>query len=215
MDNEPHILFDDRYLAVLQKPHGLQCEPDKNGHPDLCTFLRRHYNRANKPPKILQPVNRLDRPVGGIVLFAKTATALRELNRQQEAREIEKRYRALVEGIPQPAEAILKHFLVKYALEKRAEIFTEFVPGAKACELRYKTLAVAGDTSRLDIELKTGRYHQIRAQLAFTGHPIVGDAYYGAHTPYAPDAICLHAYSLRFRHPVTGEALAFVSEPAF
>lgn len=209
------IIFEDRYLVVVNKPHGLQCEPDKNGHPDLCTLLRRQLNRENRPPKLLQPVNRLDRPVGGLVLFAKTPTLLRELNAQQEARRIEKIYQAKVQGTLQPPQGVLEHYLYKDLLNKKAVIYTEPQAEAKRCVLEYDTVEQNSGCSRLQIRLRTGRYHQIRAQLAFVGHPIWGDAFYGAVEPFREQAIALFASRLGFTHPVTGLRLVFEAVPSF
>lgn len=209
------LVFEDQYLAVVNKPHGLQCEPDKNGHPDLCSLLRQHLNRNNKPPKLLQPVNRLDRPVGGLVLFAKTATALRELNKQQEARLIQKTYEAKVQGIVHPPQGTLRHHLYKDLLNQKAIVYAEPLENTKPCVLDYATLAQESGWCRLEIGLKTGRYHQIRAQLAFVGHPVWGDRYYGADTVFRPDAICLFASRLRLQHPVSGGVLVFEAVPSF
>lgn len=209
------LVFEDQYLAVANKPHGLQCEPDKNGHPDLCTLLRKQLNKTNRPPKLLQPVNRLDRPVGGLVLFAKTPTALRGLNLLQEARLIQKTYQARIEGIIHPPEGRLSHYLYKDVLAKKAVIYTEPRETAKHSVLDYRTLTPETDSCRLQIQLKTGRYHQIRAQLAFVGHPIWGDAYYGAHSTYLPDAICLFASRLQLEHPIHKKWLVFEAVPSF
>lgn len=209
------IVFEDRYVTVVNKPHGLQCEPDKNGHPDLCTLLRRQLNRAGHPPKLLQPVNRLDRPVGGLVLFAKTPAALCVLNAQQEARRIEKIYQASVQGIIHPPQGTLEHYLYKDLFNKKAVIYPEPHKEAKRCVLEYETLEQNTDRCRLQIRLKTGRYHQIRAQLAFVGHPIWGDAYYGAVTSWREQTIGLFASRLGFDHPVTGRRLVFEAVPSF
>lgn len=209
------IIYDDNYLTVVNKPHGLQCEPDKNGHPDLCTALRRLLNKQNRPPKILQPVNRLDRPVAGLVLFAKTATALRTLNAMQEARRIQKTYTALLEGHIYPPQGTLSHFLLKDTAEKKAVIFERATEGAKPCRLDYRTLESGGEKSRVEIVLGTGRYHQIRAQFGFAGYPVWGDTYYGAEHTYGDHAVCLHAARLRFLHPVSGEPVEAESSPAF
>lgn len=209
------IIYDDNYLTVVDKPHGRQCEPDKNGHPDLCGELRRRLNKLNRPPKILQPVNRLDRPVAGLVLFAKTATALRALNAMQEARQIQKTYTALLEGRMYPAEGVLSHFLLKDPAQKKALIFERATEGAKPCRLDYRTLEGDDEKSRVEIILGTGRYHQIRAQFGFAGYPVWGDTCYGAEHVYGDHAVCLHASRLRFLHPVSGEPVTAESRPAF
>lgn len=215
METAFDIVYEDKYLAVLNKPHGLQCEPDRNGHPDLCTEYRRRLNKLNRPAKLLQPVNRLDRPVAGLVLFAKTATALRDLNLMQEARQIKKTYVALVQGTVLPPRAELSHHITKFALEKRAVVSQGPTPGSKPAILEYDTLENTPGNTRLRINLKTGRYHQIRAQLAFAGHPIVGDVYYGGPAIDQPATIWLHAVRLAFDHPVTRVPLFVESTPCF
>lgn len=202
------IIFNDKYVTVVSKPYGLQCEPDKNGHPNLVDELRKYLNKTNQPAKVLQPVNRLDRPVGGLTLFAKTPTALRTLNSMQESRDIKKIYTATVEGLLETRKGLLEHFLFKDLLQKRAIIYAERKPDTKPCSLAYSVLEMGADTTMVEIQLYTGRYHQIRAQFAYIGHPIVGDAYYGAQKPYRPNAICLRATMLAFRHPISGEALS-------
>lgn len=202
------IIYNDNYLIVVNKPHGLQCEPDKNGHPDLLTEIRKYLNRINKPSKVLQPVNRLDRPVGGLMLFAKTAMALRTLNLMQEDRLIKKTYTALVEGSIEPKQGSLKHFHYKDLMAKRAIISNEPDKETKPCHLDYSVQSINDGNSLVEIQLHTGRYHQIRAQFSFVGHPIVGDGYYGSQKPFVENGIGLHASKLSFLHPITKEAIS-------
>lgn len=209
------IIYDDKYIIAVEKPHGLQTEPDRMGNPDLCTELRRYLNKQNRPPKLLQPVNRLDRPVAGLVLFAKTATALKQLNEAQEKRSIKKTYVARTEGLFEMKEARLAHYLVKHNLEKKAYVYEEPISHSKPCILDYVVTDEDEHTSLLEIQLHTGRYHQIRAQMAYVGHPIVGDAYYGAKEKFMDNAICLHATRLHFSHPITGEELYLLSPSRF
>lgn len=133
----------------------------------------------------------------------------------QESREITKIYTALVEGVMRPQNGELSHFLEKDLLHKKAIIHTVPTPIAKPCRLDYKTIELQNTTSRLEIRLHTGRYHQIRAQLSFVGHPIVGDAYYGASQLFIEQGICLHAAQLQFRHPITDEQISLSSFPVF
>lgn len=213
--NSSHIIFDDKYICVVNKPHGLQCEPDKLGYPDLVTELKRFLNKNNRPPKLLQPVNRIDRPVGGLMLLAKTPTALRQLGLMQEKRCIEKMYVAMVDGFIEKDEATLHHFILKNTEEKRAEVGNTAFASAKPCVLSYRVLTKTVTASRLLIRLETGRYHQIRAQMSFVGNPIVGDAYYGSKMAFKENGICLHASELAFSHPITGEKLKLESSPEF
>lgn len=209
------ILYIDKYLAVVDKPQGLQCEPDKMGHPDLLTETKKYLNRINKPPKLIQPVNRIDRPVGGLVLLAFTATALKALNEMQEARKIKKHYRALVSGHINPPEGEWQNWMVKDPMQKRAMVFNTELRGSKICVLNYKTIEIREENSLIEIELKTGRYHQIRAQAGANGHPILGDTLYGSKDALAPASISLQAFRLQFTHPLSGEEIDISTGPIF
>lgn len=215
MLTEKDILYSDRYVSVVNKPAGLQTEPDKMGHPDLCTELKKWMNKAGQTRTLFQPVNRLDRPVSGLVLFGHTASAVKALNAQQENRTIQKTYHALVEGLPNPSRGVWTHFIEKNRLRKRAFVFREQKTGAKPCTLEYEMLERRDDKTKLSIRLKTGRYHQIRAQASFCGHPIVGDFLYGSSVPFHENSIALHAFRLVFNHPKNGEQLVFSVDPGF
>lgn len=203
------VVYNDTSILVVNKPHGLQCEPDKYGHANLLDEVRMYLNRMNRPAKQLGLVNRLDRPVGGLVLIAKTKSALTHLNNEQEARRIKKHYTALVEGNIMPSKGQLSHFHFKNLLFMRAEISERSKPDYKPCALNYETISQNEFSSKLQIHLLTGRYHQIRAQFAFIGHPILSDTYYGANAMKQSDFIYLFSSYISFIHPQNGAKMLF------
>ena len=209
------IIYEDNYLLVLNKPSGLRAEGGHSEEPSLA-FLVAKYLRQTYPWKkqlITGVVHRVDRPVSGLMLFAKTPMALKELNRQFENREPQKTYVAIVEN-QLPAEAgELAHWLKKDQEKRRADVAAEGAKGAQACKLRYKVLqkktAKGLALCLVEIEMLTGRYHQIRAQLSAVGCPILGDEKYGSHQKNEVGMIHLHAHRLQVVHPKTSERIEF------
>lgn len=209
------IIYEDNYLLVLNKPSGLRAEGGHSEEPGLA-FLAANYLRETYPWKkqlITGVVHRVDRPVSGLMLFAKTPMALKELNRQFENREIRKTYLALVENQLPDDSGELIHWLKKSGGERRAVIARQGTEGAKECKLRYRVLQKktvgAIQLCLVEIELLTGRYHQIRAQLSAVGCPIWGDEKYGSHQQSETGMIHLHAYRLQVIHPKTKEPTEF------
>lgn len=194
LDNDA-ILYCDNHLLAVNKPSGLPTQGDES----LTTLAKAWVKEKFKKPGrvFLEPIHRLDKPVSGIVLFARTSKALSRLQEQQRARTIRKIYRARVEKAPQQQEATLEHNIEHG--DHRAHILKE---GGKRAILHYKTVG----KNLLEIELLTGRYHQIRAQLSAIGCPIVGDAKYGAKSK--SDKISLHHARMEFVHPVKGEVIS-------
>lgn len=160
----------------------------------------------------LEPIHRLDKPVSGIVLFARTSKALSRLNEQMRARKIIKTYYALIEGIPKETEATLEHYLVHE--EYHARVVPASHKEAKKAILHYKVLEVREKNAYLEVTLETGRYHQIRAQLAALGHPIVGDARYGSSLTHH-NGIALQHGKMQLTHPVTQKELLLLTPTAF
>ncbi|MCQ2396188.1 MAG: RNA pseudouridine synthase [Lentisphaeria bacterium] len=204
-------LYLDNHLLVLDKPWGLLTQPSGTAEPSLeesgKAFIK---ERFSKPGAVfLEAVHRIDRVVGGAVLFARTSKALQRLNALQRDKGIGKIYRALVEGIPSHTEATLEDFILHD--DFRARIVPRSVENAKPCRLSYRTLEIRDGKALLEIKLETGRYHQIRAQLSHAGLPICGDLKYGASRDSlanAPDGgIALLSYSLEFPHPVSKEII--------
>ncbi|MBS1686037.1 MAG: RluA family pseudouridine synthase [Bacteroidetes bacterium] len=195
------VLYNDRYLLVVNKPQGLLSEPDTAGHDNVADLLLRQLGplRGNN---ILRNVHRLDRAVSGTLLLARKASVLKLLTAQFAARQITKKYQAIVSAAPPQRSAELRHWLVKDNSLHKAIIYDK--PGKSADEvvLRYDTLKQSGGKTLIEIALITGKYHQIRAQLAHIGCPIIGDEKYGSAEKYRPNAITLHACSLEFLHPI-------------
>jgi len=189
------ILYCDNHLLVLNKPAGLLTQPNQTSADSLEAFGKRYLKeRFNKPGNVfLEAVHRLDRPVSGVVLFARTSKALSRLHDSQRNGLFQKHYLAIAEGDLDNGELIdhLKHD------ERRAAID----PNGKLCHLKYRALKNMSDYTLLKISLKTGRYHQIRAQFANRGHPLLGDRKYGSNSSF--DTLFLHHLSLQIPHPIT------------
>ncbi len=219
MSNPPEhpsldILYLDNHLIAVRKPAGVLIQPDKSGEISLMDqvkdWIKTEYK---KPGKVfLGLVHRLDRPVSGVVVFARTSKGASRLSEQFRKKTTKKIYRALVEGTPQPQQACLTHYLRKEKSLK-ATVFPRATPNAKEAKLDYEVIETLQNTSLLDIHLHTGRFHQIRAQLAFIGHPIVGDKKYGAHSALAEGQIALYAHRLVFNHPTSKEEIIIDCHP--
>jgi RluA family pseudouridine synthase len=215
MADSVRIIFEDSRLMVVYKPHGLQTEPDRFGHPDLLAQVRSMLSPSGKKQRLIQPVNRLDRPTAGLVLLAKTPDALRRLNAMQEKRQIHKEYEALLEGKMEETSGTWAHFILKDSLHKRAHISLTQQPEYKPCLMEWRVLKAGRQSTLIGIRLKTGRYHQIRAQAAFMKFPVWGDLFYGASHHFGTHAICLCAVRMAFVHPFTGEPLNFNLSASF
>ena len=215
------VLYLDNHLLVVHKPAGLLAQADHTGDPDLVTeakaFLKQ---RFDKPGNVFVGlVHRLDRPASGVMVLARTSKAASRLSEQFRQREPEKTYLAAVEG-RLIGEGEQEDYLLKDGepgVVKRVKATT---PGAKQAQLRWKALNVDGKKTLVEVELLTGRAHQIRVQLAGLGHPIVGDRKYGSTLPFEPPglapgarAIALHAGRLAFEHPVQRAPVAFHTRP--
>ncbi len=197
------ILYRDNHIIAAEKPAGILTQTDKreNLEDALKEWVKKEY--AKKGAVFLHAVHRLDKDVSGIVLFAKTSKALSRLNEQMRERGMRKIYVAKVEG--RPKEGILRDYLVHDHL--RARVSRE--KGAKLCELSVRVLKEE-EESIVEVELHTGRYHQIRAQLAHAGHPIIGDTKYGSTKKRS--RIYLHHSELTFIHPTTKEEIKIKSK---
>lgn len=185
------------WIAV-NKPFGISVEKTLGANDTIeDQVLDYLYNYTSMP--FVGIVHRLDRVTSGILLMAKKKSALRKLNEQFAQRSVKKTYLAMVEGIPTQSEALLAQWLYKDQKEKKAVIFNEPGENRDVCTLKYQVVRQEKDKALLEIELLTGKFHQIRAQLAAQGTPIIGDEKYGASKiQYADMGIALHAYSLEF-----------------
>jgi len=202
------VLFCDNHLLVVVKPANLVTQATEPGSDSLETlakeFVKQKY--AKKGNVFLEPIHRLDKPVMGLVLFARTSKALLRLHEMMRQRAIAKTYLARVEGIPKEQQATLEHYLVHE--EHFARVVASTHPHAKQALLSYRTLSTTEDTALLEVQLLTGRYHQIRVQLAAIGCPILGDRRYGSKKVFE-EGIALIAAKLALIHPVTKEPLSF------
>ena len=158
-------------------------------------------------------MHRLDRPVSGVVIFAKTSKALARLNEILALRQITKKYWAIVSSPPQEPQGTLRHFLVRNERQNKSYAYPKAVPQSKEAVLHYKTLGKSDRYTLLEVDLETGRHHQIRCQLAAMGCIIKGDLKYGAKRSNPDGGICLHAYKLTFEHPVKKEVITIEAAP--
>tara|TARA_B100000446_G_scaffold3088_1_gene2976 strand:- start:36 stop:710 length:675 start_codon:yes stop_codon:yes gene_type:complete len=206
------IIFIDNHLIAVTKPAGLLTQPDRNTDESLIDQTRQWIKeKYNKPNNIfLGLVHRLDRNVSGVVLFARTSKAASRLSKQFREGTPKKHYRAIVLGKLKEEHTTLVHYLRK---EKslRATVFPRETPTAKRSELSYEVIYSLEKKSLLEVSLSTGRFHQIRAQMAFIGHPIIGDVKYGAPEPLPNQEIALYAHKLVFSHPVSNEEITLTA----
>ena len=206
------ILYEDNHLLVAVKLYGVPVQADESGDPDMLTMLKQYLvEKYSKPGEAyLGLVHRLDRPTGGVMVFAKTSKAAARLSEAIRNGEVEKHYLAVVEGAPRFKADKLRCWLKKFPEQNMVKMVPELTDGAKYAELDYKQLAYdkSNDVSLLAVNLVTGRGHQIRVQLAANGTPILGDARYG-HGERMKLPLCLWAAELRFAHPVGVQKMDF------
>lgn len=212
--SDSEVIYSDNHILVANKPTGLLTQPDDSGADSLEAFAKRWVKKEyNKPGNVyLHAIHRLDRPVSGLVLFARTSKALSRLNEQSRNQEIQRTYIAEVEGILPEREGRLDHYLIHG--DHRALIAKATDKDAKHARLTYQVIRFLPHSTLVSIELETGRYHQIRAQFSATGHPIHGDKRYGSKSGDGDD-IHLHCAKLALEHPVTKEVQSFESPAPF
>ncbi len=197
------VLYEDNHLLVVDKPAGLPTMGVKDNQPSVLSVARDYIKRKyGKPGNVyLGIVSRLDAPVTGVLVIARTSKAASRLTEAFRTRGVEKSYLALVEGHLSTSEGRLEHFLRKDERHRRVHTTSEHAEGAQRATLNYQVLGELEATTLLRVVLETGRKHQIRVQLSKVGHPIVGDRKYGAERPFA-NGIALHSHRLRLEHPV-------------
>ncbi len=208
-----NVLYEDNHLLIVNKPAGILVQGDSTGDQPLVEVGKAYIKEKYKKPGavFLGVVHRLDRPVSGVVVFARTSKALARMNAQFRDKETQKTYWALVDNKPPKAQGKLIHWLVKDEKKNKTAAYDTEIDEGKRSELDYKLVRQAGK-SLLEVQPITGRPHQIRVQLASMGRPIVGDLKYGYPTPNQDGSICLHARSLEFTHPVTKEKMLITAE---
>ncbi len=205
------VLYADNHLLVVDKPAGLPSVPDDSGDPSAFDLAKAWIAREYQKPGAvyLGVVQRLDRPVSGVLCFARTSKAAARLTAALGARAVSKRYLALAEGWSGPARCEVVHYLVKDASANRVQWHGREVPGSKRAETRIECLDVREGIALVALEPVTGRPHQLRAALASLGHPILGDLKYGARASLPGARIALHAERLVLEHPTRRTPLTF------
>lgn len=217
------ILYEDEQLIVCEKPVGVASQNERGFAEDMVSLLMNHRRKQKDKDAYIGVVHRLDKMVGGVMVYAKTKQAAAELSKQVAAREISKYYYAIVKGVPELESGTLEDYLVRDGKLNVSRVAKETEQDAKRAALNYRvkqTIAVEtaeGETlnySLVDIELLTGRHHQIRVQFSSRGLPLVGDRkYYQEGTERQQKGVALYAYRLGFRHPGTKKYMEFSSGP--
>lgn len=207
--NNLQVLYEDNHIIAVNKRVGDIVQGDKTGDKPLSDVVKEYIkHKFQKPGEVfLGVVHRLDRPTTGIVVFARTSKALTRLNELFKNRDTQKTYWAVVKNRPLQNEAVLVHYLKRNEKNNTSKAHNKEVPDSKKSSLDYKIIAVLNNYFVLEINLHTGRHHQIRAQLAAIGCPIKGDLKYGFDRSNKDGGIHLHARSLLLTHPVTKEIL--------
>ena len=204
------VVYEDNHIIIVNKRAGEIVQGDKTGDTPLSEMVKEYIKeKYHKPGNVFcGVVHRIDRPVEGLVIFARTSKALERLNRMLRDGEIHKTYHALVEGKVTEDAGELENYLVSDGRINKTFIAKATTPGAKLSKLRYRTLAVGDRYSLLEINLLTGRKHQIRCQLSGIGHPIKGDLKYGSKRSNPNGGISLQAHKIEFIHPVSKEQIS-------
>ena len=203
------VVFEDNHLIAVNKRAGELVQGDDTGDEPLSDRLAIYLKKKYKKPGnvFVGVIHRLDRPVSGVVLFAKTSKALTRMNKLFSKREVKKVYYAVVQKRPSKEQATLEHFLVKNSDTNTVKAYSKDTKDAVKAKLSYKLKSVIGTNALLEVLPYTGRPHQIRVQLAWMGCSIVGDLKYGAKKANPDKSICLHAGALEFVHPVKQESV--------
>lgn len=207
------VLYEDNHLIIVNKKSGDIVQGDKTGDAPLSDYIKAYIKeKYNKPGEVfLGTIHRLDRPVTGVVAYARTSKALTRMNKLFSEKDIKKTYWAVVENPPKTKEGTLENFLLKNERQNKSYVYDKEVEGSKKAILSYRQIAQSDKYYLLEIELKTGRHHQIRTQLAHIGCIIKGDVKYGARRSNPDGSIQLHARFLTFEHPVTKEVVTITA----
>ena len=208
------VLYEDNHIIAVNKTCNEIVQGDKTGDTPLSETVKAYIKeKYNKPGEVFLGVtHRLDRPTSGVVLFARTSKALTRLNAMfQTHDQIKKTYWAIVQGAPKQAEARLENWLVRNEPQNKTFIAKQGAKEAKLAVLSYKTLVRGDNYTLLEVNLETGRHHQIRCQLAAIGCPIKGDLKYGAKRSNPDGGICLHARQIEFIHPVSKQNICITA----
>ncbi|MBI4649003.1 MAG: RluA family pseudouridine synthase [Bacteroidia bacterium] len=207
------ILYEDNHIIAVNKAPSDIVQHDNSGDISLEVQLKEYIKKKyNKPSKVfLGVVHRLDRPVSGVVLFARTGKALTRLNEMFKNKEIQKFYWAIVGNCPPQPEGVLKHYIVRDTGKNKSYCFNAQVKNSKSAEMLYKLISYSEKYYLLELNLLTGRHHQIRSQLSKIGCPIKGDLKYGYPRSNKESGIYLHARKIKFVHPVKKEKIGIIA----
>ncbi len=210
----PVIVYEDNHVIVVLKPQMVACCPDESGDDNLFDSVKRYikdtYNKTGNV--FLGLVHRLDRPTGGVMVYAKTSKAAARLSEQMKNGGFEKRYLCVLNGVPANKKATLENYLRKNSVNNTVYVCTQTEEGAKFASLDYEVREERDGLALAEVNLHTGRTHQIRVQMASINCPLYGDMRYGGDKA-VKGKLALWAYSLRFTHPTTGEKMRFEIEP--
>ncbi len=215
MFKKEDVIFEDNHLIAVNKHPGDLVQEDDGGDLPLDEMIKAYIGKKyDKPGAVfLGVIHRIDRPVSGVCLFARTSKALERMNKLFSERKVEKTYWALVEGRPEEREGTLVHYLLKDTTTNKTKAYKKEHSGSVRAELHYKTLTIYKHYSLLEVKPVTGRPHQIRVQLASLGTPILGDLKYGSKAATEDKSICLHSRSLEFLHPVKQDKVYIKAKP--
>jgi 23S rRNA pseudouridine1911/1915/1917 synthase len=203
------VVYEDNHLIIVNKTASEIVQGDKTGDTPLSETVKAYLKeKYQKPGNVFIGVaHRLDRPVSGLVVFAKTGKALSRLNEMFRTGQVEKTYWAIVKNLPPSQEKILTHYMVRNEKQNKSYAYDKEVPNSKLAKLHYKLIGKSENYYLLEVNLMTGRHHQIRCQLAKIGCPIKGDLKYGAPRSNPDGSICLHARKVKLIHPVSKQLI--------
>lgn len=209
------ILFEDNHLIAVNKTNHDIVQSDKTGDEPLIEQIRTYIKQRDKKPGnvFLEVIHRIDRPVSGVVLFAKTSKVLPRMNKLFHDGLVKKIYWAVVKNMPPKESDTLMHHLIRNSKQNKSYVYTTPKPESKEARLNYRVLGKTSTYFLLEIELITGRHHQIRTQLAKIGCPIKGDLKYGFPRSNPDGGIHLHSRRVNFIHPVSGEEVEIIAQP--
>jgi len=207
-----NVIYEDNHIIIVEKPSGVPTQADETNEIDMQTLIKQYLKeKYNKPGNVFVGiVHRLDRNVGGIMVFAKTSKGASRLSEEIRERRFHKRYIAVLDGVLIKKEDTLEDYLLKNEKQNKVSVVKKETQGAKYAKLDYKIIKQSNNRTMVSINLYTGRAHQIRVQFASRGHALIGDTKYGK---IKNDRILLWAYEIEFKHPVKDEVLKFTLLP--
>lgn len=214
MDKKLEVLYEDNHIIVVNKPQNIPSQADSSGDEDMLSLVKQYVKeKYNKPGNVyIGLVHRLDRPTGGVMVFARTSKAASRLSEQFKSDDVHKTYLAVVVGTPKQKAGRLTHYLKKDEKENKVVVVPQLTDGAKKAELDYEVLETVKGYSLVKVNLITGRSHQVRVQMKTIGTPIFGDVKYGGED-MPKGLLNLFAVQLVFDHPVTKEKMRFIVYP--